>query len=821
VRDPAAKPLFRSPVVVVARLLAIVVALVACSEGSVDPAPAAPSDAEIARLEALGYVDFAGAARGGDAAGVGLHDTSRAHAGYSLFTYPALARAELVDEGGRVIRSWQGTVPGKWERALLSGDGHLLVAASEEAVGQPGSARRRVILKLAPDGGQVWRRVLPAHHYVAPRQDGTLATLTRRLRRDDDEARLLDNGIALLDPDGELLDERSVLDMLRARPDVLVPRPRVGAEGTPIPDLLHANYLHWLADPALAARDPFYAEGRVLVTLRNQDAVVLLDWERGEAVWAWGPGELSAPHDASLLADGHLLIFDNRPGEGASRIVELDPLTREIVWQYRAPEPGEFASDTRGTVQRLANGNTLIGESNAGRAFEILPDGEIVWEYWVPHRDERGFRAAFRVRRYEFAELHAVLGPDSASLSEAELERLSTLGYVDYSPERVDPARSGLVAFDPERSQPGYTLYTLRSLRRAELVDWRGARVHAWEQAAPGHWDRAVLVADGGLLVVGSEHDLDAAGEVASSRPFLRRLEPDGAIAWSLALPAHHDVAPGPGDRWSVLTRRLRSLPGIRSDVPVRDDGVALVSGAGTVEEERSLYQMLAADPERFRFADVEPRQLKPAFGDLVDGRPDLAASAARGFVDLLHANAVQWMDRPELAARSPLYAPGNLMVTLRNQDTVAIFDWQARRVVWVWGPGEIHQPHDASLLPDGHFLVFDNRRHRDWSRVVEVDPETRRIVWEYRAPTPEDFYTGTRGSAQRLANGNTLIADSDSGRGFEVTPDGAVVWDFRVPHLDTASRRATVVRMRRYDEGFVSALLARRKAPTASEPIP
>ena len=95
--------------------------------------------------------------------------------------------------------------------------------------------------------------------------------------------------------DGTLLEERSMLDMLRARPDVLEPRQRTRDDGLRIPDLLHANYLHWFADPALAARDPFYAEGRVLVTLRNQDAIVLFDWARGEAVWAWGPGELGAP----------------------------------------------------------------------------------------------------------------------------------------------------------------------------------------------------------------------------------------------------------------------------------------------------------------------------------------------------------------------------------------------------------------------------------------------------------------------------------------------------------------------------------------------
>ena len=35
---------------------------------------------------------------------------------------------------------------------------------------------------------------------------------------------------------------------------------------------------------------------------------------------------------------------------------------------------------------RLKNGNTLITESDFGRAFEITREGDVVWEYYNPHR---------------------------------------------------------------------------------------------------------------------------------------------------------------------------------------------------------------------------------------------------------------------------------------------------------------------------------------------------------------------------------------------------------------------------------------------------
>ena len=35
----------------------------------------------------------------------------------------------------------------------------------------------------------------------------------------------------------------------------------------------------------------------------------------------------------------------------------------------------------------MANGNTLITESDGGRAFEVQPNGEKVWEFFNPHRE--------------------------------------------------------------------------------------------------------------------------------------------------------------------------------------------------------------------------------------------------------------------------------------------------------------------------------------------------------------------------------------------------------------------------------------------------
>ena len=70
-------------------------------------------------------------------------------------------------------------------------------------------------------------------------------------------------------------------------------------------------------------------------------------------------------------------------------MLEVNPITREIVWQYTADDSGDpvwtFFTSFVGNVQRLPNGNTLINEGMNGRIFQVTPEGEIVWEYVNPY----------------------------------------------------------------------------------------------------------------------------------------------------------------------------------------------------------------------------------------------------------------------------------------------------------------------------------------------------------------------------------------------------------------------------------------------------
>jgi hypothetical protein len=132
-----------------------------------------------------------------------------------------------------------------------------------------------------------------------------------------------------------------------------------------------------------------------------------------------------------LPGEGNILVYDNGgaagfgdPNPGSpdgtwnalrdhSRVLEFNPITLELVWQFTAQTQGfpvgedvRFYSRYESAAQRLPNGNTLITESRQGRIFEVTPASEIVWEYISPHNllDRAGlfFSDVFRAYRYPY-----------------------------------------------------------------------------------------------------------------------------------------------------------------------------------------------------------------------------------------------------------------------------------------------------------------------------------------------------------------------------------------------------------------------------------
>ena len=95
---------------------------------------------------------------------------------------------------------------------------------------------------------------------------------------------------------------------------------------------------------------------------------------------------------------------------------------------------------------------------------------------------------------------------------------------------------------------------------------------------------------------------------------------------------------------------------------------------------------------------------------------------------------------------------------------------------------------------------MFDNGRSSGFSRILELDPIEKKNVWDYNSDgSVEGFYTARSGSCQRLPNDNILISQSQSGRVFEITRDGEIVWEYYNPNVNkSTSKRETISVMKR-----------------------
>jgi len=131
----------------------------------------------------------------------------------------------------------------------------------------------------------------------------------------------------------------------------------------------------------------------------------------------------------------------------------------------------------------------------------------------------------------------------------------------------------------------------------------------------------------------------------------------------------------------------------------------------------------------------------------------------------------------------------GNILLSCRSLDQVLKIEYPSGKVLGRYGRGEIAHQHDSRELDNGNILVFDNGLHRhvsepNYSRSVEIDPKTDKVVWQYKADPPYSFYSSVASGNERLPNGNTLICEALSGRLIEVTVDGELVWEYVSPFL-------------------------------------
>lgn len=416
-RDPDAMPPWAATLAVLGLLVLAFLAGAAVMQFGLfpqDPLRRAFSAAAALYDAATGYddptaTDFWADART-DRRGVTRYDPARAQNGLTLYSSSHEQAAFLIDMQGNVLHRWQMRFSALWDesaavrqprpdafvflekaRVLPNGDLVALYTAIGDSPWGYGIARLNARSEV------VWKHLGHAHHDFEIDDAGNVHVLTQQVSESDlpGFAHLpkprIDDFLVTLSPDGRELSSTPLMEIF-ARSPYARRLHFASQESRDKGDYLHANSLDILRSAAPGI--PGSRAGQILVSLREISTVALVDEERRAIVWAQS-GPWLRQHDAQLLPNGNLLLFDNEgdaSGHGRSRVLEVDPASGGIVWRYagRAGEPLE--SLARSSQTRLANGNTLIVESMAGRVLEVTPGGDIVWEFVNPVRGGAGDR---------------------------------------------------------------------------------------------------------------------------------------------------------------------------------------------------------------------------------------------------------------------------------------------------------------------------------------------------------------------------------------------------------------------------------------------
>lgn len=365
--------------------------------------------------------------------------------------------------------------------------------------------------------------------------------------------------------------------------------------------------------------------------------------------------------------------------------------------------------------------------------------------------------------------------------------------------DRTYICRDCISLFHPERVQPGLNLFHSRHLRQANLIDNRGMLIHRWSRPmskkaiASGRGWHHIEAAPGGRLYA------------IIRNKSLSLLSWNSDLVWQIDGGYHHDLDLGPGGEVYALHRYYDRVEHNGESYEVLNDAIDTIGTNGDLLSRTSLLTLLS---------ELIPTSLlekSDRFLKRTGQRRELQGTPA----DFLHINSLEYLRTPIPG----ISEEGDFLISIRDINTIAIVSLRDKRLLWSWGHDILGAQHDAAQLSTGRILLFDNRDEREGSRVLEVDPRSGEIIWSYSGGDQNRFFSKSRGSAQRLPNGNTLIGVGNDGTALEVTKEKRLVWNFKNPELRQGKKEGemepgVLYRFRRYAPGIIKTYFPKSGTP-------
>lgn len=185
---------------------------------------------------------------------------------------------------------------------------------------------------------------------------------------------------------------------------------------------------------------------------------------------------------------------------------------------------------------------------------------------------------------------------------------------------------------------------------------------------------------------------------------------------------------------------------------------------------------------EVLKTVDIETDMIPAAGGEAMSlfrmrtRMPELPTGKISYLDDPWHPNDAEPL-RAEMADAFPMFEAGDVLISLRELNLVAVLDPDTARMKWM-RQGPWFKQHDPDWEADGTISVFDNATGEGRSRILRVRPGEEGVEEVFAGSDAVPFYSWRRGKHQTLPDGGILLTEAEGGRVLEVTPGGEVAWE-------------------------------------------
>lgn len=310
--------------------------------------------------------------------GAFVRDPDHVSPGYNLY------EGKLIDINGRVVKAWSSVFLGVLDK---NGDYYAQKYFQSPVWG-----------RYTWDDKVVWEKNFPIHHQILLTPQDTVITLTKETH--EYKGRKVEFDVILeFDKKGRELRRFSTWEHLQDlyqyhgplpvdrhiefhAPDDFKKSPWGGNF-----DYYHMNFVSLVPDNLLKNTHPVFEPGNWVISSRHGDMIFIVNSTTGKVVGHVFPKDvehgIEGVHATQMLPSGNMLILDNGTYRRWSRVIEIESMTGNVLWEYHAKG---FFTYTQGHIQVLQNGNMLVTESEKGHVFELTRDKNIVWNFYHPLR---------------------------------------------------------------------------------------------------------------------------------------------------------------------------------------------------------------------------------------------------------------------------------------------------------------------------------------------------------------------------------------------------------------------------------------------------